>query len=389
MLSLFNGLVRILRAIDWPLFLIVACLSAVGLLVMQSSVGGTDWRYADQSRYFVVALVVMWLVALVPPNWLSRLAPLIYGVSLVLLIAVFFFGETSKGATRWLNLGFVRLQPSEIMKIALPLFLAWYFYQREGKRNPLDYVVAMVMIAIPFLLIVRQPDLGTALLVGAAGFFVMYFAGLSFKLLAPLALAVALGVGLVLVYEDTLCAPQADWVLLHDYQKGRVCTLLDPTKDPLGKGFHTIQSTIAVGSGGLYGRGYMEGTQAQLDFVPERTTDFIFAVFAEEFGLFGSLSLLFLFLLLIARGLVIAARARNSFARLSAGSLTLVLFVYVFVNIGMVIGILPVVGVPLPFFSYGGTALLTLAVAIGILMSLSGHHSPGPSSNARTGLGSP
>ena len=389
MLSLFNWLIRVLRAIDWPLFLIVACLSGVGLLVMQSAVGGTDWRYADQSRYFVVALVVMWLVALVPPEWLSRMAPAIYTVALVLLVGVMFFGETSKGATRWLNLGFVRLQPSEIMKIALPLFLAWYFFQREGKRNPLDYLVAMLIVAVPFVLIVSQPDLGTALLVAAAGFFVMYFAGLSFKLLLPVALAAVVGIGAVLVYEETLCAPETDWVVLHDYQKNRVCTLLDPTKDPLGRGFHTIQSTIAVGSGGLYGRGYMEGTQAQLDFVPERTTDFIFAVFAEEFGLYGSISLLFLFLLLIVRGLVIAARAQNSFARLAAGSLTLVLFVYVFVNIGMVIGILPVVGVPLPFFSYGGTALLTLAVAIGVLMSLSGHRPVVEGNSSRTGLGKP
>jgi rod shape determining protein RodA len=373
MISIFNWLIRGLRAIDWPLLLIVACLSGIGLLVMQSAVGGTGWRYADQSRYFVVALILMWIIALVPPQWLARLAPLMYGAGLLLLLAVMFVGDTSKGATRWLDLGFVRLQPSEIMKIALPLLLAWYFQRREGKRNPLDYLVALVMVAVPFALIVRQPDLGTALLVASAGFFVMYFAGLTFKLLVPVVVAGVLGLGLVLAYEDTLCAPETDWVVLHDYQKGRVCTLLDPSKDPLGKGFHTIQSTIAVGSGGLYGRGYMEGTQAQLDFIPERTTDFVFAVFAEEFGLYGSVTLLFLFLLLIARGLVIATRSNTTFCRLTAGSLTLVLFVYVFVNIGMVIGILPVVGVPLPFFSYGGTALLTLAIALGILMSVSGH----------------
>lgn len=373
MISIFNWLIRGLRAIDWPLLLIVACLSGIGLLVMQSAVGGTGWRYADQSRYFVFALVIMWIIALVPPDWLARLAPLMYGAGLLLLVAVMFVGDTSKGATRWLNLGFVRLQPSEIMKIALPLLLAWYFQRREGKRNPLDYLIALAMVAVPFALIVRQPDLGTALLVASAGFFVMYFAGLSFKLLVPVAVAGVLGLGVVLAYEDTLCAPETDWVVLHDYQKGRVCTLLDPSKDPLGKGFHTIQSTIAVGSGGLYGRGYMEGTQAQLDFIPERTTDFVFAVFAEEFGLYGSITLLFLFLLLIARGLVIATRSNTTFCRLTAGSLTLVLFVYVFVNIGMVIGILPVVGVPLPFFSYGGTALLTLAIALGILMSVSGH----------------
>lgn len=389
MISLFNWLVRVLRAIDWPLLLIVACLSGIGLLVMQSAVGGTDWRFADQSRYFVVALVLMWAIAMVPPAWLAKLAPLMYGMGLLLLVAVMFVGETSKGATRWLDLGFVRLQPSEIMKIALPLLLAWYFQRREGRRNPLDYVVALGLLAVPFFLILRQPDLGTALLVAAAGFFVMYFAGLSLKLLAPVAIAAVVGIGLVIAYEETLCAPETDWVVLHDYQKGRVCTLLDPTKDPLGKGFHTIQSTIAVGSGGLYGRGYMEGTQAQLDFVPERTTDFIFAVFAEEFGLYGAVTLLFLFLLLIARGLVIAARSETTFCRLAAGSLTLVLFVYVFVNIGMVIGILPVVGVPLPFFSYGGTALLTLAIALGVLMSVSAHRSLPPTNNSRTGLGSP
>lgn len=389
MISLFNWLVRGLRAIDWPLLLIVACLSGIGLMVMQSAVGGTDWRYADQSRYFIVALVLMWTIALVPPQWLAKLAPLMYAGGLLLLIAVVFIGDTSKGATRWLDLGFVRLQPSEIMKIALPLLLAWYFQRREGKRNPLDYMVALALLAVPFALIVRQPDLGTALLVAAAGFFVMYFAGLSFKLLLPVALAAVVGIGMVLVYEDTLCAPETDWLVLHDYQKGRVCTLLDPTKDPLGKGFHTIQSTIAVGSGGLYGRGYMEGTQAQLDFIPERTTDFIFAVFAEEFGLYGSLTLLFLFMLLIVRGLVIAARSETTFCRLTAGSLTLVLFVYVFVNIGMVIGLLPVVGVPLPFFSYGGTALLTLAIALGILMSVSAHRVLPAPNNARTGFGSP
>ncbi|MCD8517818.1 MAG: rod shape-determining protein RodA [Burkholderiaceae bacterium] len=389
MISLFNWLMRGLRAIDWPLMLIVVCLSGIGLLVMQSAVGGTDWRYADQSRYFLVALVLMWTIALVPPEWLARLAPLMYGAGVLLLVAVMFVGDTSKGATRWLDLGFVRLQPSEIMKIALPLLLAWYFQRREGKRNPLDYIIALALLILPFLLIVQQPDLGTALLVASAGFFVMYFAGLSFKLLAPVALAAVVAVGMVLAYQDTLCAPETDWVVLHDYQKGRVCTLLDPTKDPLGKGFHTIQSTIAVGSGGLYGRGYMEGTQAQLDFIPERTTDFIFAVFAEEFGLYGSITLLFLFLLLVARGLVIAGRSETTFCRLTAGSLTLVLFVYVFVNIGMVIGILPVVGVPLPFFSYGGTALLTLAIALGILMSVSGHRLPPSPSSTRTGLGSP
>lgn len=375
MIGLFNLLLRGVRAIDWPLFLIVALLSALGLLVMQSAVGGTDWRFADQSQYFVIALVTMWIVAIIPPPWLARMAPLIYGVTLALLIGVALFGETSKGATRWLDLGVVRIQPSEIMKIALPLLLAWYFQRREQRLMALDFVVALAFVAIPFFLIVRQPDLGTALLVGVAGLAAMYFAGLSFKLLIPVFVLIAAGIGSVLFFEETLCAPQTDWVVLHDYQKGRVCTLLDPTKDPLGKGFHTIQSTIAVGSGGLYGRGYMSGTQGQLDFIPERTTDFIFAIFAEEFGLYGALTLLFLFALLIIRGLVISARATDTFGRVLAASLSMVFFIYVFVNIGMVIGLLPVVGVPLPFFSYGGTALMTLAVAVGLLMGVSRHQS--------------
>ena len=373
MISLFNAFLRTFRAIDWPLLLLLGLLSFIGLLVMHSAVGGTDWRYADQSRYFVYALIVMWMVALIPPSWFARLSPAAYVVGLCLLLAVEFFGETSKGATRWLDLGVVRLQPSELMKIALPMALAWYFQQREGKVTWFDFLVVVVAIMVPFVLIVRQPDLGTALLVVLSGFFVMYFAGLSFKLLAPIAAVGVLGIGLVVANQDMLCAPQTDWVVLHEYQKGRICTLLDPTRDPLGKGFHTIQSTIAVGSGGLYGRGYMNGTQAQLDFIPERTTDFIFAVFAEEFGLFGALSLLFLFALLIARGLFIAARAANTYGRLLAGSLSMIIFIYVFVNIAMVIGLLPVVGVPLPLFSYGGTALLTLAVAVGLLMGVSSH----------------
>lgn len=378
MIALFNWLVRGLRAVDWPLFLVVLLLASIGLLVMHSAVGGTEWRYADQSRFFLFALLVMWLVALVPLSWMAWSAPLAYGFGMVLLLGVEFFGETSKGATRWLDLGFVRLQPSEIMKIALPLVLAWYFQRREGKVNVLDFGLALLLVAAPFMLIVLQPDLGTALLVAAAGLFVIYFGGFSFKLLIPLATVGVLSVGTILVYEETLCAPDQDWVILHEYQKNRVCTLLDPTKDPLGKGFHTIQSTIAVGSGGLYGRGYMEGTQAQLDFIPERTTDFIFAVFAEEFGLFGAVSLLLVFVLLIMRGLVIALRADNTFGRLLAGALSMMLFMYVFVNVGMVIGLLPVVGVPLPFFSYGGTALMTMAVAIGMLMAVSRQVQPRP-----------
>lgn len=373
---LFNFLRRAITSIDWPLMLILMVLASVGMLVMHSAVGGTDWRFADQSRNFMVALVAMWGVAMTPPHIIAKFAVPFYVVGVVLLLGVFFFGDTSKGATRWLNLGFTRIQPSEMMKIAVPLMLAWYFNLREGPMRLLDFLVSTLLLAIPFLLIVKQPDLGTALLVFGAGFCVIYFAGLPFKLLLPVMIAGVVGIGSVIAYEEDLCDDDFDWVVLHDYQKHRICTLLDPSSDPLGKGFHTIQSTIAVGSGGVYGKGYMNGTQTHLDFIPERTTDFIFAVFSEEFGLYGGITLLLLYLLLIARGLTIAVRAPTHFSRLLAGALTMVLFIYVFVNVGMVTGILPVVGVPLPLLSYGGTALLTIGIACGMLMSISKYRPP-------------
>ena len=313
----------------------------------------------------------MWIVAVTPPKIIFKFAVPFYVLGLLLLVAVMFVGDTSKGATRWLNVGFTRLQPSEVMKIAMPLMLAWYFHTREGPMKFLDLCVASILLIVPFLLIVKQPDLGTAILVFGAGFFVIYFAGLSFKLLIPVMVIGAIGVGTIYMTQDRLCDDDFDWVVLHDYQKHRICTLLDPSTDPLGKGFHTIQSTIAVGSGGIYGKGYKNGTQTHLDFIPERTTDFIFAVFAEEFGLYGGVTLLVLYLLLILRGLTIAVRAPGNGERLLAGALTMVLFLYVFVNVGMVTGILPVVGVPLPLLSYGGTALLTIGIACGILMSIS------------------
>jgi len=364
---------RAFTAFDWPLLLILVLFAGLGLTVMHSAVGGTDWRFADQSRNFLAAFVAMWVVALVPPNLLMKLALPFYVLGVVLLLGVEFFGETSKGATRWLNLGVTRIQPSEMMKIAVPMMLAWYFQRHEGAVRVIDFLVAAVMLAAPFGLIVLQPDLGTALLVFGAGFFVIYFAGLSFKLLVPVVLAGVIGLGVMVYHEDQLCQPGVDWVVLHDYQKHRVCTLLNPSSDPLGKGFHTIQSMIAVGSGGLYGKGYMQGTQTHLDFIPERTTDFVFAVYAEEFGLYGGVALLVLYSLLIGRGLAIASAAGTQFGRLLAGALTMMMFMYVFVNVGMVTGILPVVGVPLPFMSYGGTALLTMGIASGILMSVSRH----------------
>ena len=375
---IFRIVFRCLTSIDWPLMLILLLLAAVGMVVMHSAVGGTDARFADQARNFYVAFVAMWIVAVTPPHLILKLAVPFYALGVILLLAVMFVGETSKGATRWLNLGITRIQPSEMMKIAVPLMLAWYFHSREGPMKFLDLCVASVLLLVPFLLIVKQPDLGTAILVFGAGFFVIYFAGISFKLLIPVMLIGAIGIGTVYVNQEQLCDDDFDWVVLHDYQKHRICTLLDPSTDPLGKGFHTIQSTIAVGSGGVYGKGYMNGTQTHLDFIPERTTDFIFAVFAEEFGLYGGVTLLVLYLLLLFRGLAISINAPQYGERLLAGALTMVLFIYVFVNVGMVTVILPVVGVPLPFLSYGGTALLTIGIACGILMGISKYRPPQP-----------
>jgi len=377
--GLFNRLnwrTVVLRAItvfDAPMLLILMALAGIGLMSMYSAGGGFDGRFADQLRNYGIALLAMWLLAQFSPHTLMRLAVPVYMIGLVLLLGVEFAGETSKGATRWLNLGFTRIQPSEVMKIAVPMMLAWYFHKHQGALRIRDFIVAAVLMLAPFSLIVLQPDLGTALLVFGAGFFVLFFAGLSFRLLAPITLVSVIAIGTLVSLEDTLCADGLDWVVLHDYQKHRVCTLLNPASDPLGKGFHTIQSAIAVGSGGMLGKGYMQGTQTHLDFIPERTTDFIFAVFAEEFGFVGNLLLLFLYLLLLIRGLAITANAPTFFARLLAGSLTMVFFVYAFVNMGMVSGILPVVGVPLPFMSYGGTALLTLGCAAGILMGIQRH----------------
>jgi rod shape determining protein RodA len=272
---------------------------------------------------------------------------------------VFMFGVIKKGARRWLYIG-IDIQPSEIMKIAMPLMLAWYFQQRSGMLKWHSFVVAAILLAIPVGLIQLQPDLGTSLLVLSAGFYVIFLAGLSWK-------------ALVALFMAGLASLPVAWSLMHDYQRERVMTLIDPTADPLGKGFHIIQSTIAIGSGGVAGKGFLKGTQAHLEFIPERTTDFIFSVYSEEFGLVGISLLLLMYLLLIGRGLMIAANAPTLFSRLLAGSITMGFFTYAFINMGMVSGILPVVGVPLPFMSYGGTALMTLGLGAGILMSIQRH----------------
>jgi rod shape determining protein RodA len=298
------------------------------------------------------------------------LAVPLYVAGVALLIAVAVFGITKKGARRWLNIG-VTIQPSEILKIAMPLMLSWWFQKREGQLRPLDFGVAALLLGIPVALIMKQPDLGTALLVLAAGMSVIFYAGMSWKLVIPPVVLAVIGVGLLVIFEPQLCADGVRWPVLHDYQQQRICTLLDPSRDPLGKGFHIIQGMIAIGSGGVFGMGFMQGTQTHLEFIPERTTDFIFAAYSEEFGLLGNLFLIGAFVFLILRGLAIALDAPTLFSRLLAGSVTMIFFTYAFVNMGMVSGIVPVVGVPLPFISYGGTAMVTLGLALGILMSIS------------------
>lgn len=316
-----------------------------------------------------LALGILFVVAQVPPQRLMSLAVPLYVLGVVLLLGVEFFGITRKGATRWLNVGIV-IQPSELLKIATPLMMAWWFHRREGQTRPIDFIGAFALLAVPVALIMRQPDLGTALLVMAAGLAVIFFAGLPWKLVLPPVVIAAVGIVLILSFGDPLCQPGVDWHVLHEYQRQRVCTLLDPTRDPLGKGFHILQGMIAIGSGGWWGKGFMQGTQTHLEFIPERTTDFIFAAFSEEFGLAGNLALIAGFTFLIFRGLMIAAEAPTLFARLLAAALTTIFFTYAFVNMGMVSGILPVVGVPLPFISYGGTAMVTLGLALGMLMSV-------------------
>lgn len=348
---------RRLAVFDPALATIIAALATIGLLTLYSAGADFPWRFNDQLRNLAIAAGVMFVFASIPPTLLMKFALPAYVVGVALLLGVEFFGTTVKGATRWLNLRVITLQPAEIMRLALPLMLAWYFHKREGQIRAFDFAAATLLVALPVTLIMHQPDLGTALLVLAAGCFVIFFAGLPWKWLAALA---ALGVAML---------PVA-WTLMHDYQRQRVLTLLDPSIDPLGKGFHTLQAMIAIGSGGLFGKGWMQGTQTHLEFIPERTSDFIFAVFSEEFGLVGNLVLLTLFVALIARALSIALGAATLFGRLMAGAIALIIFTYCFVNMGMVSGVLPVVGVPLPFISYGGTALVTLGMACGMLMSI-------------------
>ena len=367
--SLWQRVWPLLRGFDLLLLVAVLVLAGMGLTAMYSSGFDHGTRFADHGRNMLIALGILFVVAQVPPQRLMSLAVPLYVLGVVLLLGVEFFGITRKGATRWLNVGIV-IQPSELLKIATPLMLAWWFHRREGQTRPIDFIGAFALLAVPVALIMRQPDLGTALLVMAAGLAVIFFAGLSWKLVLPPVVIAAVGIVSIIAFEPQLCADGVDWRVLHEYQRQRVCTLLDPTRDPLGKGFHILQGMIAIGSGGWWGKGFMQGTQTHLEFIPERTTDFIFAAFSEEFGLAGNLALIAGFTFLIFRGLMIAAEAPTLFARLLAAALTTIFFTYAFVNMGMVSGILPVVGVPLPFISYGGTAMVTLGLALGMLMSV-------------------
>ena len=367
--SLWQRLWPLLRGFDLLLLVAVLVLAAMGLLTMYSAGYDHGTRFVDHGRNMMLAAGLMFIAAQVPPQRLMRLAVPLYLLGVALLVATAVFGITKKGATRWLNVGVV-IQPSEMLKLAMPLMMAWWFQKREGQLRAIDFIVGALLLLLPVGLIVKQPDLGTAILVLSGGLYVMFFAGLSWKLILPVLLLGGAGIVAVISSKDFICQPEVVWPLLREYQKHRVCTLLDPTQDPLGKGFHIIQGMIAIGSGGVHGKGFMNGTQTHLEFIPERTTDFIFAAFSEEFGLVGVAALVTAFTFLIVRGLVIAGQAPTMFSRLLAGALTLSFFTYCFVNMGMVSGILPVVGVPLPFISYGGTAMVTLGLMLGILMSI-------------------
>jgi rod shape determining protein RodA len=369
--SLLQRVVPFMKGFDWPFIAIVLFMAAAGLITMYSVGFDHGSRFAQHSRNMLIGGAVMLVCSQIPPQRLMSLAVPLYLVGVVLLLGVEFAGIMRKGSQRWLDIGVTVIQPSEIMKIAMPMMLAWWFHRREGQMRTADFLVAGGLLVVPIALIALQPDLGTTLLVLSSGLAVIYFAGLSWKLIIPPVVLAAIGIVVLIGNESSWCAPGVDWQVLHEYQRQRVCTLLDPTKDPLGKGFHIIQGMIAIGSGGVWGKGFMQGTQTHLEFIPERTTDFIYAAFSEEFGFVGVLVLLAGFIALIGRGLVIAAEGPTLFARLLGGALTLNIFVYAFVNMGMVSGILPVVGVPLPFVSYGGTAMVTMGVGLGMLLSIS------------------
>lgn len=349
--------------IDFWLFIGLLAITAYGMLVLYSASGASETMFNSRIIQVLLGFIVMLLMAQFPPRFYQRIAPYLYLIGFVLLILVDVIGTTSKGAQRWLDLGFIRFQPSEIVKLAVPLMVAVYLGNRPLPPKLSETFIAIAMILLPTLLVAIQPDLGTSILVSASGLFVVFLAGMSWWLILAAVIGLAGFIPIMWLY------------LMHDYQRTRVLTLLDPEKDPLGAGYHILQSKIAIGSGGLSGKGWMQGTQSQLEFLPEPHTDFIFAVMGEEHGMIGFLILMAIYLFIIVRGLMIAVNAQTSFGRILAGATTLIFFVYVFVNIGMVSGILPVVGVPLPLFSYGGTSYVAIMASFGLLMSIHTHKS--------------
>ncbi len=352
---------RLLRLhIDIWLVALLAAVGCMGLAVLYSASGGSGTEVFAQFQRLVLGFVVMAVLAQVPPDYYRAAAPWFYGVASVLLILVLLLGDHAKGAQRWLDLGVIRFQPSEMMKLAMPMMVAAWLHGRPLPPTWRDVLVALLIIAFPALMVMLQPDLGTALLIIAGGGFALYLGGLSWRWIVGAAVAAA-------------AAAPVLWFRLHDYQRNRVLTFLDPESDPLGTGYHITQSKIAIGSGGAFGKGLLNGTQAKLDFLPESHTDFIFAVLAEELGMIGVVALLALYVCIVGRGLYIALRGHDSFQRLLAGALSLTFFIYVFINMGMVMGLMPVVGVPLPLFSYGGTSAVTLLAGFGMLMSIYTH----------------
>lgn len=346
--------------VDGPLVVGLSLISVYGLIVLYSASGQNIDTIIRTILRLILGAVAMLVLARVSPNFLRRTTPWLYVIGVFLLIVVAAFGHIGLGAQRWLSLGFIRFQPSELMKLAVPMMCAWYLHERALPPSFTSLLVLAVLIVVPVGLVAVEPDLGTAALIGIGGALVIVMAGLQLRIIGIMALLGAVGAW-------------AGWGFMHDYQRKRVLTFLDPQTDPLGAGYHIIQSTIAIGSGGLFGKGWMNGSQAQLDFLPERSTDFIFAVIGEEFGLVGLSILLLLYMFVTARSIFLAMQTQDTFARLLAGSLALTFFVYVFINAGMVTGLLPVVGVPLPLVSYGGTSVVTLLAGFGILMALYSH----------------
>lgn len=347
--------------LDFPLLLSIIILAIIGIFVLYSASDRNTDLLLRHGLRLLIGITIMFAIAQLQPSTIRYWSPWLFGLGLILLLLVLAFGDTGGGARRWLDFGLFRFQPSEIMKLAVPMMVAWYLSAAAIPPTILRLLVAVALLVLPTLLIARQPDLGTALLIASAGFFVLFLAGLRWSVIITALIGMIASTPLVWNY------------LLHDYQRQRVLTFFNPEIEPLGSGYHIIQSTIAIGSGGIQGKGWLNGTQAHLDFLPERSTDFIFAVFSEEFGLLGVLVLLLFYGIIITRGIVIAAHAQDSYSRLLAGSIILTFFIYVFVNIGMVSGLLPVVGVPLPLISYGGTSIVTLMAGFGILMSIQTH----------------